>query len=83
MDKYIVQFCYKEAREETHRREFHLGQNGVINMEYHEPRGEGDNHFVDVYHKGGLKIRVFCPDYISFRKENDPLEYKNREGVND
>jgi hypothetical protein len=43
----------------------------VEKMEYHEPRGEGDKHYVDAYYTDGTKIRFFIFDSIEFQQSID------------
>jgi len=38
----------------------------VTKLLYHEPQGEGDAHYVDVYIDDKLTERVFRPDNIEF-----------------
>lgn len=40
----------------------------VTRIEYHEPRGEGDAHYCDVYMNNGKMRRVFRPDNIDFEE---------------
>lgn len=41
----------------------------VESMEYHEPRGEGDAHYVDVKYDDGSMRRIFKPDSVEFEVE--------------
>lgn len=43
------------------------GDQIVTKIEYHEPHGEGDAHYCDVYMSNGGMRRVFRPDNIDFR----------------
>lgn len=38
----------------------------IREITYHEPHGEGDAHYVDVYYTNGYQRRVFRPDTIDF-----------------
>lgn len=40
-------------------------------MRYHEPQGEGDAHYVDVFHWDGKVTRVFRPDEVVFKSEGN------------
>jgi len=44
-----------------------IGIQHVAKIEYHEPVGEGDRHFVDVHSDNGVITRVFAIDEIQFR----------------
>lgn len=37
-----------------------------IEMLYHEPQGEGDQHYVDVTFDDNSKMRIFRPNEIEF-----------------
>jgi hypothetical protein len=36
-------------------------------IEYHEPCGEGDKHYIDVFYKDGIIRRIFAFTDIYFR----------------
>lgn len=36
-----------------------LGDNGLNQIKYHHPTGEGDKHYCDCYYEDGTAIRVF------------------------
>lgn len=36
-----------------------VGECRVISIGYHEPRGEGDRHYIDVRYEGGKEKRIF------------------------
>lgn len=38
----------------------------VTRLEYHQPMGEGDAHYVDVTFSDGEMRRIFRPDVIDF-----------------
>ena len=38
----------------------------VVDIQYHEPQGEGDQHYCDIYLSDGIMKRVFRPESISF-----------------
>ena len=68
-DKKIIGAVIKTYRDEAIK----LGENGVKRIEYHEPCGEGDRHFIDVIGlKGGIKpvrIRYFNVAAIIFEED--------------
>ena len=40
----------------------------VASIQYHEPSGEGDAHYIDVLISNGKRIRIFQPDEIEFEE---------------
>lgn len=46
------------------------GKDGVEKIKYHEPRGEGDKHYCDVY-KENVVNRVFEPKEVIFKREKE------------
>lgn len=46
----------------------------VTNITYHEPRGEGDAHYCDVYFSDEDTLRLFRPDEITFQTFQPLLE---------
>lgn len=65
----MVYGCTNEALEE----EYYVvgdGSYGCESIEYHQPMGEGDRHYVDVVIKDTV-IRLFNPTKIEFIKEVD------------
>ena len=46
-----------------------VGQKGVIKIEYHEPVGNGDCHYCDIYFEGGTISRVFNLNEVVFKEE--------------
>ena len=51
--------------------EYAVGKFSVERIEYHEPQGEGDAHYCDVYFQGIRVMRVFRPDFIDFKGDTD------------
>lgn len=45
------------------------GMHEITKIKYHEPRGEGDKHFVDVNFENGVTTRFFDVVSIQFNKE--------------
>ena len=43
-----------------------VGYNGVEKIDYHEPVGEGDKHFIDVFGKDGCVSRHFNINSVEF-----------------
>ena len=41
----------------------------VTDIKYHEPRGEGDAHYCDVYYNNKTCTRILRPDEIDFNCE--------------
>ena len=61
---------YQDGEEET----MWIGKNvggdvTVIKIDYHQPAGEGDAHYVDTHFSNGQLRRVFRPDCIDFESE--------------
>jgi hypothetical protein len=46
------------------------GNSVVESITYHEPMGEGDAHYCDVFYSNGSCDRIFKPDSIEFVKES-------------
>ena len=46
---------------------FKPGSNGVKEIMYHTPMGEGDAHFVDIFYENGEVYRYFNPGYVSWK----------------
>ena len=46
----------------------------VTQIEYHEPMGEGDQHYCDIYYDDGDVVRMFRPDFITFELESEEKE---------
>ena len=38
----------------------------ITKIEYHEPQGEGDAHYCDIYYEDETMKRIFRPDEIDF-----------------
>lgn len=38
-------------------------------MRYHEPREEGERHYIDVLYNGGKVTRYFDPDIVCFNED--------------
>jgi hypothetical protein len=51
----------------------------IKSIEYHEPRGEGDQHYCDVNYVGGKTLRIFRPDSIVF--EEDDSKYTDMQYI--
>ena len=49
-------------------------KNGITEIRYHYPIGEGDKHFVDVYQDGKLAWRDFNIGTVTFEKDDEPKE---------
>lgn len=47
-----------------------VGKDGVDKIEYHEPKGEGDKHYCDVYREDVVN-RVFEPKEVIFKREKE------------
>jgi hypothetical protein len=45
---------------------YEVGQNGVVKIEEHRARGEGDRWYYDVYYKSGRVLRLFNIDEVCF-----------------
>jgi hypothetical protein len=45
------------------------GEYTIIGIEYHEPAGEGDAHYIDVKMDDGAVRRIFKPDEVIFEEE--------------
>ena len=41
----------------------------IEKIEYHQPSGEGDAHYVDVFQTDGVVRRIFRPDEVIFQQE--------------
>jgi hypothetical protein len=44
------------------------GVGNVKEIEYHEPKGNGDKHYVDIYFNDGQIIREFDISFMNFRE---------------
>lgn len=79
-----VASCYKE---------YPLGQlmtnvvvghasNGIMveKIIYHEPQGEGDQHYCDIVFAGGKTTRVFRPDTVALAEEEVPEDDYDENG---
>ncbi len=65
-----IKNIYKEYQDK-HADFYEIDKKDVVNIVYHEPRGEGDSHFVDVmFYNGDLK-RIFKPDSITWGKKKE------------
>ena len=47
-----------------------VGEDGVDKIEYHEPKGEGDKHYCDVYRENVVN-RVFEPKEVICKREKE------------
>lgn len=45
--------------------------NIVRQIKYHEPQGEGDQHYCDIHFDDGETERVFRPDIVVFFKDGE------------
>lgn len=61
-DKRVFLFVYQGQT-------FKLSDDGVEKMIYHEPQGEGDVHYVDIFFEHGLTERYFRPDIVYYDSE--------------
>ena len=50
--------------------------NKIKSMKYHQPRGEGDAHYVDCYYEDGCVLRIFRPDTVMFGKRIEDVGAK-------
>ena len=48
----------------------------IKSMKYHQPRGEGDAHYVDCYYEDGCVLRIFRPDTVMFGKRIEDVGAK-------
>lgn len=48
---------------------YHVGKDEVGRIDYHEPKGEGDHHYVDIHFNDGNMLREFRPTTIEFSKD--------------
>ena len=49
---------------------YRVGREGITEIKYHTPKGEGDRHFIDVYYQDGTAIRWILDNIlILFEKE--------------
>lgn len=51
-----------------------VGTNGVKEIKYHAPRGEGDRHYVDVMIESGETVRVFDLNSVTFDNQDQSKE---------
>lgn len=49
--------------------QYRVGFHSVVRIDYHEPKGEGDQHYADVYLEDGRMLREFRPTTIEFGKD--------------
>jgi len=49
--------------------QYRVGSNHVVRIDYHIPKGEGDQHYVDVYRDDGRILREFHPTTIEFGQD--------------
>ena len=68
--KKVVEF-YKEYPVDESKECIKLCNDDVDRIEYHEPQGEGDAHYCDVYYTNGYEYRVFKPDSILFSNDKE------------
>lgn len=61
----MVYGCTSEALEEEYYIVDSKSPYGCDKIEYHQPMGEGDRHYVDVY-RGKTVYRLFNPTKIEF-----------------
>jgi len=59
-------WCYGTTNETMEEKMYEVGKNNVSEMRYHEPKSEGDRHYVDVDFDNGSMIRAFNPTEITF-----------------
>lgn len=45
---------------------YEVGQNGVVEIRYHVPEGDGDTHYCDIYTSDKIYYRLFRPDFVRF-----------------
>lgn len=69
-----VKSVYKEYQVDGQYDHYYIGKQSlggvtIVSLEYHEPRGEGDAHYVDVKYSNGNVDRIFRPDSIEFEVE--------------
>ena len=66
----LLKSVYKENPVDESIYSYWLGEQKnksvVTEILYNEPRGEGDQHYVDVEFQDGCKMRIFRPDAIEF-----------------
>lgn len=63
-----IKSIYKECMS-RHSDKLVVGEEGVKEIEYHTPGGEGDAHYVDIYFDDGTRKRIFRPDHIIWEVE--------------
>ena len=72
MGRQLIWFCYNWYATNEYGEEFEsisVEQGNVEKMEYHNPAGEGDKHYVDVYFKNGISKRYFNLNELQFRSD--------------
>lgn len=50
---------------------YRVGNSGITEIKYNEPRGEGDSHYCDVFHEDGTVARCFDLYCVIFDKEEN------------
>ena len=66
LDKYKVTMVLREYDIMREADNIRVGEKGVVEIDYHVPRGEGDAHYVDVVYEDKSFLRIFRPDSITF-----------------
>lgn len=60
---------WNDGTSETFEPEMLKGDYVIERLEYHEPVGEGDVHYVDVIMSEGTQRRIFRPDEVILEEE--------------
>ncbi len=62
------------GREGEEYQKISICDDNVESFEYHEPRGSGDRHYVDVRYKNGQSERVFNLNTIEWESKLEKAE---------
>ncbi len=49
--------------------QYRIGSGEVGRIDYHEPKGEGDQHYADIHFNDGHMLREFRPTTVEFSKD--------------
>ena len=66
VNEIIVNWFYTTGETGSEYEIYKVGVSGVLSIEYHEPQGEGDKHYCDVYLQDGTVQREFNLNRITF-----------------
>ena len=61
---------YIDAKGKEHEQDFEVGQEGVTEIIYQEPLGDGDKHYVDVHLEHGITSRQFNLNAVTWKEED-------------